>query len=91
MRSPNPYTNTYIAIAAFYLAALDGIKACVTSKKSLTQLEKEISKKAGQKGFYLEKDREYRTEADVFEDFTAEERAKISGKEKGYHGRRHLW
>ena len=80
MRSPNPYTNTYIAIAAFYLAALDGIKACVTSKKSLAQLEKEISKKAGQKGFYLEKDREYRTEADVFEDFTAEERAKLFGE-----------
>ena len=41
---------------------------------------KEISKKAGQKGFYLEKDREYRTEADVFEDFTAEERAKLFGE-----------
>ena len=26
MRSPNPYTNTYIAIAAFYLSCLDGIK-----------------------------------------------------------------
>ena len=29
MRSPNPYTNTYIAIAVFYLACLDGIKACI--------------------------------------------------------------
>ena len=81
MRSPNPYTNTYIAIAAFYLAALDGIKACgAASKKTLAQLEKEISKKAGQKGFYLEKDREYRTEEDVFEDFTAEERSKLFGE-----------
>jgi glutamine synthetase len=50
MRSPNPYTNTYIAIAVFYLAALDGIKACVTSGKNLKQLEAEISKKAGKKG-----------------------------------------
>ncbi len=80
MRSPNPYTNTYIALAVFYLAAWDGIKACVAAKKSLKQLEKEISKKAGTKGFYLETDREYRTEDDVFEDFSAEERAKIFGQ-----------
>lgn len=80
MRSPNPYTNTYIAIAAFYLAALDGIKACVTGKRSLQQLEKEISKKSGETGFYLETDREYRTEEDVFEAFTAEERSRLFGE-----------
>ena len=38
MRSPNPYTNTYIAIAAFYLSCLDGIKACVESGKDLKAL-----------------------------------------------------
>lgn len=46
MRSPNPYTNTYIAIAAFYLAMWDGIKACVESGKNLKELEAELSKKA---------------------------------------------
>jgi glutamine synthetase len=80
MRSPNPYTNTYIAIAAFYLSCLDGIKACVESGKDLAALEKEISKKAGEKGFYLEDDRQYRTEDDVFEDFTAEERSRLFGE-----------
>ncbi len=80
MRSPNPYTNTYIALSAFYLAALDGIRACVKSGKTLKELEAEISKKAGTKGFYLEKDREYRTEKDVFEDFTPEEREKLFGR-----------
>lgn len=55
MRSPNPYTNTYIAIAAFYLAMWDGIKACVESGKNLKELEAELSKKAGVEGFYLEK------------------------------------
>ena len=80
MRSPNPYTNTYIAIAAFYLSCLDGIKACVESGKDLAALEKEISKQAGEDGFYLEKDRQYRTEDDVFEDFTAEERSKLFGE-----------
>jgi glutamine synthetase len=80
MRSPNPYTNTYIAIAAFYLAALDGMKACAASGRTLKQLEREISKKYGQKGFYLEKNREYRTEQDVFEHFTEEERRKRFGE-----------
>lgn len=80
MRSPNPYTNTYIAIAAFYLSCLDGIKACVESGKSLKELEAEISKEAGVESFYLEKDRQYRTELDVFEDFTAEERNRLFGE-----------
>ena len=80
MRSPNPYTNTYIALAAFYLACLDGIQACVESGADLRTLEREISKPAGQAGFYLEKDRQYRTEEDVFEDFTAEERNFLFGE-----------
>lgn len=80
MRSPNPYTNTYIAIAVFYLSCLDGIKACVESGKTLADMEKEISKKAGEEGFYLDTDRQYRTENDVFEDFSAEERAKLFGR-----------
>jgi len=80
MRSPNPYTNTYIAIAAFYLAMWDGIKACVESGKNLKELEAELSKKAGVEGFYLEKDREYRSEDDVFEDFSEEERSRLFGK-----------
>ena len=80
MRSPNPYTNTYLALAAFYLAALDGIKACVASGKSLQELEAELSKAAGTEGFYLEKDREYRSEEDVFEDFNEEERSRLFGQ-----------
>ena len=80
MRSPNPYTNTYIATAAFYLSCLDGIKACVESGKTLKEMEAEISKKAGEPGFYLEENRQYRTEDDVFEDFTEEERSVLFGK-----------
>lgn len=80
MRSPNPYTNTYLAIAAFYISMLDGIKACVESGKTLKEMENELSKKAGDEGFYLEKDREYRSEHDVFEDYNEEERAQLFGK-----------
>lgn len=80
MRSPNPYTNTYIAIALFYLAALDGIKYALSSGKTNDDLLAEISKKAGEEAAYLEKDRAYRSEHDVFEDFTAEERDAMFGK-----------
>ena len=52
----------------------------MAAKKSLAQLESEISKKAGKSGFYLEKERQYRTEDDVFEDFNAAERAKLFGE-----------
>ena len=34
LRSPNPFTNTYIAIAMGYLAALDGIKYALSSGKN---------------------------------------------------------
>ena len=80
MRSPNPLTNTYIAIATFYLAALDGMKAVLASGKTMKELEADISKKAGDKSFYLETDRQYRTEDDVFEDFTPAERNKLFGQ-----------
>lgn len=80
VRSPNPYTNIYIAISAFYLAMLDGIKAAVNLGKTMHQLEQELSKPAGTAGFYLETDRAYRSEQDVFEDYTPEERSRLFGK-----------
>ena len=79
MRSPNPYTNTYLALAGFYLTMLDGIKACIESGKNLDQLCAELSKKQGQEGFYLEKNREYRSEKDVYDDFTEQERNNLFG------------
>lgn len=80
MRSPNPFTNTYLAFAVFYLAMMDGIKACIESGKNLAELQAELSKKHGVEGFYLEKDREYRSEEDVFEDYSDEERDKLFGR-----------
>lgn len=80
LRAPNPYTNTYLALATVYLAALDGIKAAITAGKSTEELLAELSKDAGVSGFYLETDRAYRSEHDVFEDYTAEERDRLFGK-----------
>ena len=44
---------------------------------SAHELEVSISKKAGEEDFYLEKDREYRSEKNVFEDYTEEERSSL--------------
>lgn len=79
VRVPNPTTNTYLATAAIYQAMLDGIKAVISSGKSNEELEKEFSKSAGEEGFYLEKDRAYRSEYNVFEYYTEEERNKLFG------------
>lgn len=78
LRSPNPRTNIYLATAVSYMAMLDGIKYGI--KKSEDDLLKEISKKQGEEFEYLEKDREYRSEKDVFEDYTEEQRNTLFGR-----------
>ncbi|MBR6710051.1 MAG: glutamine synthetase, partial [Selenomonadaceae bacterium] len=77
LRACNPYTNTYLVLAAIYSAVLDGIKGTVTH--TTDELLAELSKQAGEDGFYLEKDRAYRSEEDVFEDYTEEERNRLFG------------
>jgi glutamine synthetase len=79
LRAPNPYSNTYLVIAASYQAMLDGIKNVVNAGLSCEELEKEISKKYGEDAAYLEKYREYRSEDDVFEKYTEDERNKLYG------------
>ncbi|MEE0740982.1 MAG: glutamine synthetase [Emergencia sp.] len=80
LRSPNPKSNTYLVIAAAYLAILDGIKAVLAEEKTPEELEKSLSKKRGEEDFYLETDREYRSENNVFEDYTEEERDRLFGR-----------
>ena len=77
LRACNPYTNTYLVLAAIYSAVLDGVKYSIN--KSTADLLKEISKEPGEKSGYLELDRAYRAEDDVFEDYTEEERAQRFG------------
>ena len=78
LRATNPYSNTYLVIAAAYLAILDGIRH--TAGRTTAQLLGELSKQPGEKGFYLETDRAYRSEEDVFEYYTADERDARFGK-----------
>ncbi len=80
LRSPNPKSDTYLVLASTYLAMLDGITAALKEKKDPKELEASLSKKAGDYDFYLEKDRAYRSEDDVFEKYTHEERELLFGK-----------
>ena len=79
LRSPTPRTNSYLIIGAAYMTMLDGIRAVLEAEKLPSELEKSISKKNGEKDFYLEKDREYRTEGNIYTDYSAEERGKLFG------------
>ena len=74
LRSPNPLSNTYLVMAACYQAMLDGIKFAAKSGLDTKALEKELSKDIGEEGLYLEKDRRYRDENNVFEYYNDEER-----------------
>lgn len=79
LRSPNPFTNTYLCIASSYMAMLDGIKYALESNKTEDELLAELSKKPGEDADYLEKSRAYRSEEDVFEDFTDSQRNEYFG------------
>ncbi|WP_040214271.1 glutamine synthetase [Clostridium polynesiense] len=80
LRSPNPHTNTYLAMAACYITMLDGVYYAITNNKTEDELLNELSKNPGEEAGYLETSRSYRTELDVFEDFTEEERNNFFGK-----------
>ncbi len=80
LRAPNPNSNTYLTTASCYQGMLDGINYAIKTGKSVDELEKEMSKKSGESFDYLETDREYRSEEDVFEDYTEEERDTLFAK-----------
>jgi len=79
LRSPNPTSNTYLTTAAVYQAMLDGIAYVLDKKPTEAELEKELSKSYGEDSDYLERFRAYRSEEDVFEHFTSEERNQLFG------------
>ena len=80
LRSPNPKSNTYLVEAVGFMAMIDGIKAVLAAEKTSEDLEKSISKEYGDEDFYLETERVYRAENNIFDDYTEAERAKLFGK-----------
>ncbi len=79
LRSPHPHTNTYLCLTTMLLAMLDGIAYALESGKTEEQLLEELSKEPGEEADYLEQERSYRSEKDIFEDYTEEEREAFFG------------
>ncbi|TJX14526.1 glutamine synthetase [Tissierella creatinini] len=80
LRSPNPHTNTFLCIATMLMSMNDGIEYAIKNNRSEAELLNELSKEPFEDAMYLQKDRAYRSEVDVFDDFTDEERDKYFGK-----------
>jgi glutamine synthetase len=80
VRAPNPHTNTYLALAAFYQTMFDGMAWAARSGRTAGQLQEDFSKKPGEPHPYLEQERAYRSEEDVFEHFGPGERDALFGR-----------
>ncbi|MBT9149952.1 MAG: Glutamine synthetase [candidate division WS2 bacterium] len=80
LRSPNPTSNTYLYVATSYLGMLEGIKYIVDQELDETTLEDNFSCQWGDNKLYLEKNRGYRTELNVYDDFTQQERESFFGE-----------
>ncbi len=79
VRSPNPHSNTYLCLGAIFQCMLDGIEYAIESKKTENELEKDFCKAYGEESDYLEKDRLYRSEDDIFLTYSAKERDRLFG------------
>ena len=79
LRAPNPHTNTYLCLASVYQAMLDGIAYALDSGKDTKTLEAEFTKPYGQASDYLETNKLYRCEDDIFEDMDSNERDRLFG------------
>lgn len=80
LRSPNPHSNTYLSIASLNMGMLDGINYALNSGKSEDSLLAELKKSFNESVDYLEDDRVYISEEDIFEDYTEDERKTLFGK-----------
>ncbi len=80
LRSPNPGSNSFLLLAASFQAMLDGILYASDHQKSSAELLAELSKKYGEEADYLEKDREYVTTLNIFDELSEEERNRLYGR-----------
>ena len=80
LRSPNPKSNTYMVLSASLMAMLDGIRSAINAGKTAEDLCKSISKEPGTPDFYLDTQRKYRAENNIFSDYSDDEREQLFGK-----------
>lgn len=79
LRSPNPNTNIYLGFASVYQAMIDGMDFYL-NKYDMNEILEDISKSKDMISDYFEHGREYRAEADVFDNFTQAERNNLFSK-----------
>ena len=79
LRSPCPHTNSYLATTACILSMLDGMTYVIKNNKCSEELLNEISKDYENPASYLERNRKYRTESNIFTDYSTMELEKYFG------------
>lgn len=79
IRAPHPHTNTYLALAGFFQAMLDGMAHVTADRRTEESLLAEFSKAAGEEGTYLPAEHAFRCEEDVFAAFDEQERRRLFG------------
>jgi len=79
VRSPNPHTNTYLCLGAIFQCMLDGIEYAAASGRNEKDLEKEFCKSFDEPAEYLQKNRIYRSEDDIFTTYSAKDRDRLFG------------
>ncbi|MDY0234986.1 MAG: glutamine synthetase [Gudongella sp.] len=80
LRSPNPHTNTFLCMGAMLMAMIDGITHVIENNRDSDSLLEELSKAPEDDGIYLEKGRAYRSENNVFEDYTDQDLESFFGR-----------
>ncbi|MBN2260381.1 MAG: glutamine synthetase [Clostridiales bacterium] len=81
LRSPNPSTNTYLTVSAIVQAMIDGFEATIVNKDmTAKELLAELNKSTNESAVYLKQEREFRSEKDVFEAYSDDERDQLYGK-----------
>ena len=78
LRSPNPKTNIYLVLATINMCVIEGITYSIN--KNEKELLKELSKGINEDSVYLEKSKMYRSEENIFEKYTDEDRENLFGK-----------
>ena len=80
IRAPHPHTNTYLALAGFFQAMLDGMEYVIRTGKREEELLAEFNKAAGEPADYLPAERAFRSEEDVFEAYDEGDRVRLFGR-----------
>ncbi|MBS6062529.1 type I glutamate--ammonia ligase [Criibacterium bergeronii] len=76
LRATCPNSNLYLVLSSVYQCMVDGINFYV-GNYDVEFIQNELSKKPDEDAKYLRKERAYRSEENVFEEYTQEERNKI--------------